>query len=571
MIIRPASKFFVCALAFASAYSLFAADPPPPKKGTNNPPADIFGQTKLWRFDITMSAKEYDAMQPAGGGFLGGPPGGGFGRPPMPPPKPPEKSDEPKRDSHRSVFNMEFPIAKGELAVDGKVYKDVGVRYKGNGSYLPTMTKLKRNLKIELDKNIADQRFHGHKTINLNSGAADTTKIREIIAYGIYRDAGVPAPRTALAEVTLTVPNKYDRELLGFYTMVEQVDRSFLKRHFKDNKGLLMKPERMRGLDYLGDDWERYKTNYLPKHDATKEQGQRVIDFVKLINRGDDEQFRKEIGSYMEIDQFLRFMAVTAMLANMDSIFSLGHNYYLYLDPATNKFTFMPWDLDLALAGFPFLFSPESQIDLSLTHPYAGECKLAERLLAMKEVSDSYQKVLKEIAAKHFTKERILKDVAVVEEATKELIAKDTKAASARKETGGFDFAAFGNRTPDLRTFADKRTASIAAQLEGKSNGQIPVMGGFGAPGAGGPRPGVAPPRPGDILPGPLQDALRLSDEQKKRLAEIQKNVDDQIDKLLTPDQRAQLKRMREGGGQPGFGPPPPGFPGKEPPKGGRP
>jgi hypothetical protein len=326
----------------------------------------------------------------------------------------------------------------------------------------------------------------------------------------------------------------------------------------------------MRGLDYLGDDWERYKANYLPKNEATKEQGQRVIDFVKLINRGDDEQFRKEIGSYLDIDQFLRYMAVTAMLANMDSMFSLGHNYYLYLDPSTNKFIFLPWDVDLALAGFPFLFSPESQIDLSLTHPYAGECKLADRLMAMKEVSDSYQKVLKEIATKHFTKERIIKDTAALEEATKELIARDTKAATARKETGGFDFAAFGNRTPDLRTFADKRTASIAAQLEGKSKGQIPTMGGFGGPGAGGPRPGVAPPRPGDILPGPLQDALRLSDEQKKRLAEIQKNVDNEIDKLLTPDQKAQLRRMREGGGgPPGFGPPP-GGPGKEPPKGGK-
>jgi hypothetical protein len=144
----------------------------------------------MWRFDITMSAKEYDAMQPAGGGFFGGPPGGGaFGRPggPMPPPapKPADKSADPKRETHRSVFGMEFPIAKGEFAADGVVYKDVAFRYKGNGSYLPSMGKLKRNLKVELDRYNADQRFDGLKTLNLNAGAADPTKIREIIAYGI--------------------------------------------------------------------------------------------------------------------------------------------------------------------------------------------------------------------------------------------------------------------------------------------------------------------------------------------------------------------------------------------------
>ena len=39
------------------------------------------------------------------------------------------------------------------------------------------------------------------------------------------RAAGVPAPRTAYAEVTLTVPGKFDREYLGLYTVIEQVDK----------------------------------------------------------------------------------------------------------------------------------------------------------------------------------------------------------------------------------------------------------------------------------------------------------------------------------------------------------
>ena len=60
-------------------------------------------------------------------------------------------------------------------------------------------------------------------------------------AFSVYRAAGVPASRTAYAELTLTVPGKYDKELVGLYTIIEQVDKTFLKAHFRNAKGLLPK------------------------------------------------------------------------------------------------------------------------------------------------------------------------------------------------------------------------------------------------------------------------------------------------------------------------------------------
>jgi spore coat protein CotH len=85
--------------------------------------------------------------------------------------------------------------------------------------------------------------------------------------------------------------------------------------------------------------------------------------------------------------------------------------------------------------------------------------------------------------------------------------------------------------------------------------------GGGGPGGPGGPPGGFAMtmpfPRPGDLLPGPLQDALGLTDEQKRRLAELQKEADGKLDKLLTDAQRKQWKEMRERGPvMIGFGPP---------------
>ena len=155
----------------------------------------------------------------------------------------------------------------------------------------------------------------------------------------------------------LTVPGKFDKEHVGLYTLIEAVDKNFLKLHFKNNAGLLMKPERIPGLVYLGEDWARYKDTYLPKREATKDEIKRVIDFTRLVNAAPDAQFNEEIASYLDVDAFLKFMAVTAIIANLDS-FHGGHNYCLYLHPETNKFHFIPWDLDLALGGFPMLGAP---------------------------------------------------------------------------------------------------------------------------------------------------------------------------------------------------------------------
>ncbi len=65
-----------------------------------------------------------------------------------------------------------------------------------------------------------------------------------------------------------------------------------------------------------------------------------------------------------------------------------------------------------------------------------------------------------------------------------------------------------------------------------------------------------------------MLDALKLTDAQKKQLDDLQKDVDTRLDKILTDDQKNQMKEMRPprgpgGPGRPGGpggpdGPPPP-------------
>src|SRR5262249_19165850 len=62
------------------------------------------------------------------------------------------------------------------------------------------------------------------------------------------------------------------------------------------------------------------------------------------------------------------------------------------------------------------------------------------------------------------------------------------------------------------------------------------------------------PPQPGVILTPFLQSQLNLTDDQRKEIDALQKEVDTRLDKILNADQRQLLREMREKGpGGPDF------------------
>jgi spore coat protein H len=181
-----------------------------------------------------------------------------------------------------------FNYIHADLEFDTNVFKDVGVRYKGNGTFLSSRDSLKRSLKIDLYQFSTGQHLAGMSQINLPNSVRDPSFMNEAIAYRLFRDGGVPAPRTAYAKVFITVPGKHDRHYSGLYDLVEDVGKSFVKEWFETSKGALLKPVTGNLFSDLGEDWKIYNQTYDPKGDPSKEQKQRVIDFCKFASRADD-------------------------------------------------------------------------------------------------------------------------------------------------------------------------------------------------------------------------------------------------------------------------------------------
>jgi poly(3-hydroxybutyrate) depolymerase len=110
-------------------------------------------------------------------------------------------------------------------------------------------------------------------------------------------------------------------------------------------------------------------------------------------------------------------------------------------------------------------------------------------------------------------------------------------------------------RSRGLTDLAEQYGYIVAAPMGYNSSGWY----GAQAPGGGG-RPGigigggpVTP--PGTVLSSRVQDDLKLTDEQKKKIEEIQKEIDARIEKVLTEDQNKQLKNLKDTAGRgPGGG-----------------
>ncbi len=465
----------------------------------------VFGLTTVHDVHVTVSAEDYAKMEPPPRSFFG-PPGGpnaggpqpGRPNPGGPPPqRPPANRPAPgSPDFGAGNFGFEFAYVPATVELNGQRLDNVGLRYKGSGTYMMSQRHVKRSLKFDFDKFDDQQTWQGLKKLNLNSGVMDPSKSREALAYTLFHAAGVPASRTSFADATLTVPGKFDREPLGLFTVVEQVSKPFLKAHFNRGDGLLLKPEGIRGLPHFGDDPEAYKETYNPKEDARPEDWKRLVELTRLINVADEEEFRERIGEFLDLDSFASFVAANTVLASMDGFLGMGHNYYLYLSPETNKFVFIPWDLDLSFGSFNMYGSPEQLADLSIAHPHVGDNKLIDRLFAMPDWQARYRGELERISREVLADESLLGQLAEVEAAIETLRTKDQAAADKRGErsAGGL----FGATPLPLKSFIERRTRSIDDQLTGKSKGYVP-SGGFGPGGFG--RGGFGPPGSPPIAP----------------------------------------------------------------------
>ena len=403
------------------------------------------------------------------------------------------------RNGLSGMSGVDFQYVQADLEFEGRAYKQVAVRYKGNSSFMMARGTDKRSLKIDLNEYVKEQRLAGVSTINLHNAITDGSWMNEVLSYRLFRDAGVPAPRTAYARVYITIDGKWNKHYIGLYELVVNIDKTFSEEHYAGAKGAIFKPATRTLFEHVGDDWSKYKQAYDPKTSLSDAEKRRVIDFSKLVSSATDEEFRAGVDKYLDLEEFARFMAVTTWLANLDSILSMGQNYYVYLHPKTSKFQFLPWDLDHSFGQFPMGGSQEQREKLDINHPWSGQNKFLERVFAVPAFKKLYLARLADLQKSLAKPERLSKQVdevaAAIRPAVKDesaeklarfdkLIAGETVAQAGfgpgpgpggpggppPAGRGGSGMGPMGGGKP-IKAFVPARAQAVADQLAGKAAG----------------------------------------------------------------------------------------------------
>jgi hypothetical protein len=542
---------------------------------------------------------------PGGFGPGGGPPGspagaggpgfGGVGAGPGGPGGGPGNmllGAEGKRNGLASSMGIEFPTVQADLEFAGAPFPAVSVRYKGNGTFMSSRNTLKRSMKLDLNDHAPGRNIGGATKLNLHTCVTDPSWMNEVLSHKLFRDAGVPAPRTAYARVEVSVPGKYQHQCLGLYSIVENVDNSLAQDRFGTKKGALFKPVTRQLFEDLGDDWTAYRQIYDPKTPVSDEETGRVIAFSKLVSHASDAEFAARLGGFLDLDAFARFMAVTTWLSTMDSILGVGQNFYVYLHPKTGQFQFIPWDLDHSFGQFGMVGTQEQRENLSIRKPWDGSILLLDRVFKVEAFKRRYLDTMTEFQRTIFQPERIHSQVdqlhsilrPAIQEESESLVTRFDRVASGQppepSASPGFGApGGFGQTIQPIKPFVTARAKSVADQLAGKSDGMQAtrgrLFGGPGGPGGGGPRGPGGPGGfggfgPGTFLGPALFSALDTNKSGDATRAELQQTLQawfrgwdtDGQPGLTEAELRAGIDQdlASTRGGMPGFGPPQGGF-----------
>ena len=243
-----------------------------------------------------------------------------------------------------------------------------------------TLRAPKPSWRIILDAAGHGNRLAGMTRINLKAMYNDPSQMREALAWRLFGIADIPAPRHTYAKLAFGTTYR------GLFSVIEHVDKKFLRDHFGENHAGNLYKTGCRDLGCAslayragsdGDDsgrqyfipgarerTYRLQTN---KNNPGASTYDDLACLIRTINgvgfgggeeRFDTDAFRESVDGIMNVNAFLRWAAINMLLGSWDNYYATPSNYYLYNSGRRGAagdfvgspyFHFIPWDYDNCL------------------------------------------------------------------------------------------------------------------------------------------------------------------------------------------------------------------------------
>lgn len=251
---------------------------------------------------------------------------------------------------------------EGMLIFEGDTISPVGIRYKGsiggfvgcvsgsdwtNPSGRKTCTKL--SMKVKINWEGREEHFYGLKKLQFHSQNLDPSQMHERLGYSLFRQMGVPAPRSVHARLII------NGEYSGVYALTEQIDGRFARYNFEDGKGNVYKevwPLTMNGNVNNNAAF----INALRTNEDENPSVEIIQSFAHEVKNAPESELQAVISASMNINEIISHAVVDRTIRNDDGPFHWycggggcsNHNYYWYEEPTNQELHLIPWDLDNA-------------------------------------------------------------------------------------------------------------------------------------------------------------------------------------------------------------------------------
>ena len=376
-------------------------------------------------------------------------------------------SDEALAQIDRNPSAEEWVL--GSLTFEGETIDRVGIRYKGSiGAWVGCLsdpdwsdpsghkvcTKLSMKVKVNWDD--SNREFHGLRRLQLHSMNLDPSQMHERLGYWLFREMGVPAPRSVHAR--LIVNGTY----VGVFALTEQIDGRFTRHNFDDGTGNLYKEVWPLHAGYVTGDLffvEALKTN-----EDENPSIELIKNFGSEVKAAGPDGAAEVVDRWMDVDEVLAWAVVDRTIRNDDGPFHWycfgecrPHNYYWYEEPTAGTLHLIPWDLDNAFQNIVKDSNPVTpvadawgEITRDCQRFGYGDWGLLQRSAACDPVfaawatfDDDYRRLLDEFLDGPFAEELVTAQVeawvAQIADATTEAADAHDDAVSVRKWTGAVD------------------------------------------------------------------------------------------------------------------------------------
>ncbi|KAF9155179.1 hypothetical protein BG015_010760 [Linnemannia schmuckeri] len=238
------------------------------------------------------------------------------------------------------------------------IYTQTNITLKTSGKSSKEFAKQSYKIKFDTDYN---QTFFSRPNIKLRSMATEPTYLREKVYINTLNAVGVPTQQGSYVRLFI------NNEAYGLYLMVDDIKKSFLKQtvHGGDNliiPGSLIQanaptPSEQADLAYKGPltaayGRETYTMQNLGNNPVAEPLSQ-LITFMKDLQDFDPLTNADPIGYWnntrLDLDGFLRNMALEYLFGGFDNYWMAGSNYFIYFNPtlgASGKWQWLPTDFD---------------------------------------------------------------------------------------------------------------------------------------------------------------------------------------------------------------------------------